>query len=476
MEQLELKICKYIKSQPEIKIVQNKYNYEIVDAQTSEWYGTVDFFENGSISSLDLELWMLGEDCEPVERSEETSTQIDGMIGKAEQFIKDFVPKKVEFSMLVEWDESDYMIIYEENDDKLNLPIPHTGCTIYMNANGEIKSANIGIPSYTLTYPQVTVKKEEAKELLRNEQLIQLHLQVEDDGQVELIYRATPEITGVKVDGEVDNVYEFMGVNELRMHTIAPVTPEKSVEQLLGLYENLIRYKDDGESQLWVETDHLNTKQEDTELEPVVSIVNNETGHFSSSSSPWVKQENKLSINQLQEQALQYLEQVVGTIHEKYLLEEPTIIEEEIDEQLEELYVEGDNATPNLYEPTQMFTFIRQHRGMKIEGFNAYIHVGIYSGLIRECSTSFINETRLQSMDLTPKLSIVEAQKLYFKEMDLKLAWSIKEFDEPSIYDLAYLINFPGENGAIATINAHTGKITYIDTGILREKNDRSPL
>ncbi|MFA9556819.1 hypothetical protein ACERII_05925 [Evansella sp. AB-rgal1] len=474
MENIANKLRKYIKGQPEIKIIAGEYDTSIVDAHTEEWYGEVHFQEDGSLQGFDIELYNEDE-AVPDTTPPLPEDKIALFLHKAEQFVNDFVTSEVEFGMFSEWINGNYIIIYEEIDGKLGIPIPHTGCTLYMNQNGDITSAQLGKKEYTLEYPDLQISKEEAKEILRNESIIELAILAEENKTVELVYRVNPAITGVKVDGTIDNVLEFMDVEELPVHSLEKTVCEESLEKMLGITEEFVMFKDDGESKLWVEKETLDNVDPEEEIHHKVSFFEDATGQFIASDVNWEKTESTLVHEELQVRATKFLELMVGNIHEKYWLEQPQQNDAalyEADEELEEVDTQEDDDYDYPYhppEPTQLFTFIRQHKGMKIEGFDAIVHVGMYTGLIRECSTTKVNESQLKSLRIVPTISLEEAEKRYFDEMKMMLIRSVKNFDDTSIYDLTYTMNFPGKHGTIEKISAHTGEVTYVETGIIKE-------
>lgn len=483
MEQIAIKLRKYLKGCPEINIVQNEYGAEIIDVRTNDLLGSVDLFDDDSFSGFDVEVMEMEEE-EEATRTQLSEEQINQYLQTAEEFIADFITRRVKFGMFVEWGEAGYMIIYEEMDEKLGLSIPHTGCTIYMNEGGDITAAHLGQQTFTLEYPNISITKEEATTILRKSSIMKLTIDVEDDGNVELVYIANPEIMGVNLNGDVDTVSDFMEVEELPVHPIEKVTVFNDIESMLGITNDFFIFKDDGESKLWVEKEKIDQIDPDGEVEHSISFLENDTGHFTSSEVPWEETDHPLSEEQLQERAYQFLELIVGDIHEKYWIESSSddatndqdVFDENDLEEYEEMEredVEFEEEWEDLYnpEPTKMFTFIRQHQGMRIEGYDAHIHVGKYTGIIRECSTTAVKTFGLNKLNLTPKITLAEAENRYFAEMDMQLIRSVKDFQVPSVYDVMYTINFPGEKGTIEKINAHTGEVTYVETGILREGN-----
>ncbi|MBU9719888.1 MULTISPECIES: hypothetical protein [Bacillaceae] len=479
MSELTNKLRKYIKGNPDIMIEKDDYDTTIVDAKTGDLYANIYFSDDGSFSGFEIDPYNEEEGQEEEESPPHTplsEREIADFLQKGDQFVADFLTAPVEFGMFSEWLENSYIMIYEEIDQKLDIPIPHTGCTLYFNRKGEITSANLGHQRYMLEYPNVTITNEEAKAIFLHASVIELVIQAEGDGNVELIYRMNPAYIGVKVNGEIDNVLEFMGAEEIPVYPLKETVVKESIETMLGITNDFVMFKDDGESKLWVEKDIFDAAEDTEEIVHKVSTFEDETGFFIESNVVWEKSDTPLSLEVLQEQAISFLESVVGDVHTKYCLEEPQHNEDELTEEDSEIILEvedlddlemDDDFFPS--EPTQMFTFQRYHKGMKIESYDIYIHVGLFTGIIRECSGSKLNESQLQALNIKPSIPLEEVEERFFQEIDLKLTRCVKDFDDTSVYTLSFTVDYPGEMGAIEKINAHTGRVTYVDTGIIRE-------
>ncbi|KAB8138205.1 hypothetical protein F9U64_06135 [Gracilibacillus oryzae] len=224
--------------------------------------------------------------------------------------------------------------------------------------------------------------------------------------------------------------------------------------------------------------------------------TNDQTGHFSYSNLPFEEDryDSPLPVDQLKKRAIEYLELVVGNVHEKYVIEDLDDADPNADQVLEELEDLVDELIDELEEeehemaedypeedwdddmpepePTIMFTFYREHKGLRLESYEAHVHVGEFTGIIRECSVTHLTKEQFQSLEnlnTTPTLSLKEAEERFFEEVEMKLGRAVKSLAEPETYTLTYLVDFPETGGHMQKINAHTGEVTYIDTGILKE-------
>ncbi|WP_100372112.1 hypothetical protein [Bacillus sp. FJAT-45037] len=479
MKDVAEKLQPFIEGHPPIKIVADEYVNEVVDAQTGDVYGEVDLEEGRLISYQKMEL----EDAEqPVYA--DAPPAIDNILNTAQLFVDTFVSRDVRFSMLNEWGENQYMVTYEERDPKLGIPLPHTGCMLHFTRNGLLTSANIGQTEYELEYPTVSISPEKAKQILREAKYVQLALQAapleeaESDPVVELVYRPNHEIMAIGVDGKIETFHDFMQTEEVTTQKIAPVSPNATVEEMLGVNESYVKEQGEEGSVIFVDS-AANVEDED---EALISISSEEMDYFSFSNVPFVTDDysKPLAMTDLTHKALEYLELVEKNIDDLYVLEEPTTTEDP-QETYEEEFSQEDSETEyedDLYlevEPTQMFTFYREHDGYRLDGMESYVHVGLYTGIIRECSIrrlSVQQATELQKLDTTPAISLEQATETIFNEIELRLVRSVKEFDQTNVYTLSYIVDFPKTGCHIEKINAHTGDVRYVDTGILMESDE----
>ncbi|MBP3953532.1 hypothetical protein [Bacillus suaedae] len=476
MNELAKKIQQFISGKPHIKIVEDDYTNKVVDVNTDQIYGFVHLDEGRFEGYERIEI----ED-EDEQVTFDTPANITKIMETAQLFVQTFIERDVHFSMLLEWSENSYMVTYEERDPKLGVLLPHTGCTLYLTRDGFLSSANIGRTDIELEYPLIIISQEEAKKILRKAGYVQLAVQIpnqdeEDlDQMIELIYRSSHNIMGVGVDGQVETATEFMDIEEIPVREIQSIDTAATQEELLGVNQTLVKKAGEEDTVIW-----FDPTADIGEEEPLISSFPNTTGHFSYSNLPFEKVEDMepLPIEKLTGKALEYLELVEGDIHEKFVLEEPLQDnnldgledEEECDgedeEDLEE-YIILDS------EPTQMFTLYREHQGVRIEGLEAHVHVGLYTGLIRECSVTSLSPTqaaKLNKLSMIPTISLLEAEERFFSEIEMKLSRTVKDFDDRNVYTLSYNVSFPRTGGHIEKMNAHTGEVSYVYTGIIKEE------
>ncbi|WP_058306427.1 PepSY domain-containing protein [Gracilibacillus massiliensis] len=485
MKNLIKKLQPFVSESNAIEIATDEDGSQIVDSVTKEEYGVVLLNDEGQFEGY--ESYSFYDEDEMEETLSDIPVNTNEIMRLSQLFVDTFIDREVQFSMLNEFTDNTYMVIYEERDPKLNIAIPHTGCTLHFTRNGELTSATIGQTDFVLEYPTIEISKEEAKERLRSAGYLQLAIDLPDEdeknyGDAMLVYRTNDDLMSVSVDGKVESLYEFMDTEIKPVHRIAETTPTETIEEMLHVHAGLMKKLGEDDSEIWVDP------TVPMEEEAIISIYNNEKGHFSYSNLPYENNEEdaKLSLGQLQERAEKFLELVVGNVHEKYVIEEPydpsedltefdeELFEEEIEQGESEDFEEEEWEELPDPEPTSMFTFYKEYQGIRLNGYEAHVHVGIYTGTIRECSVTNLTEKQLYNLsqlNLSPTLTMEEAEHRFFSEVEMTLSRSVKDLDDVTYYTLSYLVDFPKTGGHIEKINAHTGEVTYVDTGIIKEND-----
>ncbi len=144
MKNLINKLQPFIPGNPSIEIVTDEWEgCQVIDATTKDVYGTIQLNEDGQFEGYESFAFYEEEE----EMEEQISNQppdIKEMMRLSQLFVDTFIEREVHFSMLNEFTENSYMVTYEERDPKLDLSIPHTGCTLHVTRTGELTSAAIG--------------------------------------------------------------------------------------------------------------------------------------------------------------------------------------------------------------------------------------------------------------------------------------------------------------------------------------------
>ncbi|WP_102693478.1 hypothetical protein [Rummeliibacillus pycnus] len=486
MKNWEFVLRDYIIGRPVISIDYDEDDStvgEIIDAHRDLVYGHIELSDDGKLTSfmVDLDEILAHNDVSLDEYEELTPDEI---IGCAEDFTKDFCRDHLYFNMMTEWNGESYLVVFEAKDVALNLFLPNSGATIEINKQGFILSATLFQSYYQLSYPDIEISAEDAKEILCQYPLVELGI-YEDNGEMKLVYYPKREYAAVHVDGHIVTAGDFFEDEYVKAQTFNKVTVTETIESLLGVTDDMLRVENSN-GQYWYQAED----EENIELaEPIIKIEHSdEMQKDYESSVSWEELDEELPVTVLEEKAKMFLEATIGNIHQKYLLEdqledddfdilrEEDLSEEErqyfeqleMMEEDEEDFVEDDDLD---FEPFTTFTFIRHHKGIRIEEYAIHVNVGIYTGIIRDCTVILPNEDKLVSMDINPVLSLEQVDAIYKEQLHMKLARTSSyddEDEEVTVYGLDYVMNFP-QRGEIERIDATTGEVHYIDADILKE-------
>ncbi|MGE7624224.1 hypothetical protein ACQKMD_14570 [Viridibacillus sp. NPDC096237] len=481
MIEIEMKLKKYLIGQPSIMINEDETmedSIEVLDARNDVNYGYIEVTDDKELTNINIDFDKLVEN-NGVGLESLEELEMDEILHITESFMKDFGREVVQFSNFSEIGEGEYLVVYEAIDKKLKLPLPNSGAVIEINSYGTITAATIFQEYYQLTYPKVEITEDEAREILCKEILVELGIEENEElGEFELVYQPIRDYIGVTVDGEVQKASQLFSETELEQFSVTPVQVTKALPKLLGATDQYVLREEDG-NLYWYVAEDLDAKGEDAEA--VIEVLHfDDAGANYESNVVWdTEVKTVLPFEQLKDNAMQFLEIISGDIHNKYMLEEQSILHEdteEFDDNSDEdifnvdEYDEEEYADEHEDEPTTMFTFIPYFHEYKLENYSVLIEVGIHTGIIRSCLYSALNMESIRGINITPIISLPEADAIYKQNLQMKLSRfeEIDEDDEMTIYSLNYSINAPSENGAIDKINATTGEVTYAESDIVR--------
>ncbi|HWI49958.1 MAG TPA: hypothetical protein VNU45_17225 [Rummeliibacillus sp.] len=483
MKNWEFVLRDYIIGRPVITIEYDEDDStvgEIIDANRGLVYGHIELSDEGKLTSfmVDLDEIMENNDVSLDEYEELTPDEI---IGCAEDFAQEFCRDNLHFNMMTEWNGESYLIVFEAKDVALNLFLPNSGATIEINKQGFIISATLFQSYYQLSYPDIEISADDARDILCQYPLVELGI-YEDNGEMKLVYYPKREYMAVHVDGHIVTAGDFLEEQYVEAKTFGKVTVTETRESLLGVTNDMHLVENES-GRYWYKA------EDDIELaESIIRIEHSDEIQMDYESSvDWEELEEELPEKVLEEKAKMFLEAAVGNIHEKYLLEDQLeddddfdiISEEDLSEEerqfFEELEMmedeEEDFDEEDIdFEPFTTFTFIRHHKGIRIEEYSIHVNVGIYTGIVRDCTIILPNEEELISMDMNPVLSLEQADALFKDQLHMKLARTSSyddEDEEVTVYGLDYVMYFSRRD--IENIDATTGEIQYIDADILKE-------
>lgn len=491
MRNWEFELRDYIIGRPVISIEFDEDDLttgEIIDTHRGLTYGHIELSDDHKLTSfmIDMEEIMDNNDVSLDEYEELTP---DELIGCAEDFAKDFCRESLHLNKMTEWNGESYLIVFEAKDVALNLFLPNSGVTVEINKQGFVISAVLFQSYYQLSYPDIQISAQDAKNILCQYPLVKLGI-IEDSGDMKLVYYPNHEYLAVHVDGEAVTADEFLEEENVDAHTFEQVKVTQTIESLLGITHDM--YKSENEDgTYWYKLDDGETIES---TKPMIKIEHHdEFQSYYESDIEWKEVEEELPTELLEERAKMFLEAIVGDIHEKYLLEdqyvedddfeiltEEDLTEEErqffeelemMEAEEEEEFEEDFDEEDNNFEPFTTFTFIRHYKGIRIEEYAIHVNMGVYTGFVRDCSIILPDETQLLTMNMNPTLSLEQADAIFKEQLQMKLARTSnydEEDEEVTVYGLDYVMDFP-QNREIEQIDATTGEIQYIDSDILKE-------
>ncbi|UII57090.1 hypothetical protein LS684_06520 [Cytobacillus spongiae] len=454
MNSIATKLRKYLPNQPKIKIIPDPeidHMGQIIDEVHETVYGYLEVSSSQELVSFHLDI-LEDEDTHVLINSQHKKLNEEEIMAVGDKFANEFYSRPVSLSGLFQWEPDTYLVIYEEKDQELGLLIPNTGCMVNVDIYGHVTSASFLDVDYKLLFPEIKINSEEAKELICQESLVQLAISLEE--KPELVYYPIHDIAGVSVDGKIQRSTELLEFDTKSDQPIEKVVVEFSMEELLGLAESDQKIIEE-EQTYWMRNG---------EEEPVAIINKEDPQHlFYQSFSEWSKDAGTLDEEVLRKRAIQFLESVIGNVHEKYVEEfQPSLDDFPFTEEEEEDLID-------LYESTSTFLFKRVYNGIPVPPYSVEVRIGKCSGIIRYAIIPVISQEQLEEVvQEKPRITIEEANGIYKDTLTMKLVRSVDHIQTPSIYGLSYLIDFP--NGLhIEKINAHTGEVQFVDSGLIRE-------
>ena len=489
MRNLEFVLREYIMGRPVISIEHDEEDPTfgvIIDAHRKLVYGHIELSDDQKLTSFMIDMEEITNNND-VSLEEYEELEPDELIGCAEDFIQDFCQEKLHFKKMTEWNGESYMIVFEAKDGALNLFLPNSGATIEINKQGFIISAVLFQTYYQLSYPDIQISAQDAKNILCQYPLVELGI-FENSGEMKLAYYPKREYVAVRVDGQVLTADELLDEFVADARAFEQVHVTESIESLLGVTNDMHKIENDVGTYWYPSEDERNME----ETEPTIKMEQIDVLQQNYESNvEWKELEEELPLELLETKAKMFLEAAIGNIHEKYLLEEQLqdgddfefLTEEDLTEEERRFFEElemmeeeneedlDEDDEDNNFEPFTTFTFVRHYKGIRIEEYTIYVNVGIYTGVIRDCSIILPDETQLLNMKMDPVLSLEQADAIFKEHLQMKLARTInydEEDEEVTVYGLNYVMDFSA-NGEIEKIDATTGEIQYIESDILKE-------
>ncbi|MEG0380401.1 MAG: hypothetical protein RR603_01735 [Kurthia sp.] len=470
MKQLELVIRDLLLGCPPIKIVEEEEFEgfgEIVDAQREHVYGQVEVSDEGKLTSLIVDLEAITEHND-ISLDEYEELSIDDLKEMGAEFAADFGRGDLQLSSFEEWGGGIYLMEFVEMDTKYNIPLPDSGVTLEMTAQGFVASATLSQDYYQLKYPEVTIDEKQAKAIFSQGTKMYLGAERLED-ELRLMYYPKKNSELITVSGEIIDAGTLLGEENLPCSSIEKVQVTESISSLLGVSNEMTATEEDGVTTYTSASDPhaLITLDRSDETEVVVE-----------SNIPF-SVENELPVDELRAKAEQFLELIVGDIHSKYELEnqpEEEEVEEEVDDDLsaEEIEFlqsiaaeveEEEEEIEYSLEPFITFIFHRKIDQITLEEFNTHIGVGIYTGAIKDANIPLLDPQLAESLVSQDEMMIGldDADRLYKDSMKMELVRVPVEQEDFIVYELLYRAVELQEGMLIERIDAQNGNVFYVD-------------
>ncbi|PAE08520.1 hypothetical protein CHI12_05890 [Terribacillus saccharophilus] len=327
----------------------------------------------------------------------------------AQQFAAVFYPEAAEVI------QEDYaaqiqstLIRLAEKDAVHHLPIPGAGLAVEVHDSGLVTAAQLYRNTYTLIDSDELIDVAEAKQKLLSETPVAIAV---EGGST--VYKLSDQVIGMHADGTV----LFTELPPV-LKDIEAAADHKDWASLMGMTEDFVNYYNEDGVQLWAESALVDNHPID-EIPDQVAVRKNAEVLFYSGATPWNK-DRRYTEEELKQQAVHFLSAVT---------DHPLGEWKHAEEQLA-----PDAAIEDELEPTYIFLFAYTKLGIPVEGIEASIHVGIHSGLIRECIVDRVPDAvRFEKQWMPGK----KAKQQLGDLLQLELAWV--SLHEENRYELVYV-------------------------------------
>lgn len=312
-----------------------------------------------------------------------------------------------------------YLAIFEEVELRYGLTIPNTGLQLAIRRDGTLSSATFMRQPFTIIYPEEMIPKAEARRILTEEQLVQLSIKPEE---WEYAYVPTFDVYGVEADGRVKRLG-----GKARYEALPEVEPIDSLEAFLqGGRPASVPLEEEEDSYYW----------EYPEQENLVQSLLEESSF---------------------QRACRTLQGIVGSWYRNYQLEH-----------VEELPAELSIYLQHTSEKSVTYRFVYCHEGVYLPEHAAEITVHQTTGQIEGVTLPKIPFEKL--MAIQPPIITLEAANTAAKKLvDVRLSMERIDMGD-NLYTSVYLMEYPSSptQGEIESIDAYTGEIRFVETGLMK--------
>lgn len=481
MKQLEMHIKDLLIGCPPIKIVTEEEMEEfgeIMDVNRDISYGQVEVSEEGKLTSLMIDIEAITNNNE-VSLDEYETLSIEDLKEMGQDFVDEFGQRNLKLTSFSEWGNDTFLMIFEAMDVKYKLPLPDSGVTLEMNREGFILSATLNQSYYQLKYPEIEITPEQAMAVYSNRTLIELGAMQQED-TLRLMYYPKHQKEAVTLDGKLIPLVNFSDEEPLKLREIPTASTAYTEEMLLGITADLTKEHDEEENI----TTYMNTDGR------VLRINMSDENELIIESNLPFTEGVELSVEELKERAIAFLDAKVGNVALRYLLEDVPAdedIEDEEDDELtqeeiellkvlsaegeEEDEEEEDDDEDFNFEPFVTFSFHRRIHGIPLNEYNAHIDMGIYSGTVKDAVIPIFNLGKDEPIQLVVEVPLDQADSLYKDSIQMELARIPHEEEDFISYELCYIAKEKEPHKRMERIDAQNGNVFYLDDLEYNEEN-----
>lgn len=466
MKQLEMHIKDLLIGCPPIKIVTEEEMEEfgeIMDVNRDLSYGQLEVSPEGKLTSLMIDIDAITENND-VSLDEYEELSIEDLKEMGQDFVDEFGQNNLQLTSFSEWGSDTFLMIFEAIDVKYQIPLPDSGVTLEMNRQGFIMSATLNQAYYQLKYPEVTITAEQALEIYSNRKMVELGA-MQQDNTIRLMYYPKHQNEAVTLEGEITPLTNFSAEEPVKLNEILNVNQTYTEADLLGITADLTKSEEDQIVTYTSEDGRKLVMNHSDEAELIIE------------SNLAFTEGQELSMEELKQRAIAFLEQKVGNITMKYVLEEvyeeeqeeeedDELTEEEI-ELLKELSAEDEEeeeeADEFAFEPFITFSFHRRIHGIPLNEYNAHIDMGIYSGTVKDAMIPLLIAQKDEPIQLIVKVPLDQADEFYKDSIKMELARVPHEEEDFIVYELCYIVKEKEPFKRLERIDAQNGNIFYVD-------------
>ena len=447
----------------DIKIEQLEYDeqcYEISDEVEGNQFLSLLLNNEGELDSFSVDSDYFNND---------KVLSKEAILNKAKDFVEVFVKDEQEplhLSAVIDFDEQ-WWIDFVRKDPYLGLELPNSGISIQVMKNGVILGASFEMGSVGIEEPEIMISAEEAKALFLEKLILTPAIikfdtdYVDGDDVYHLVYYVEDFVMWIGTDGELETIETF-GVKRSQYEMLLPVhnTP-KELHDIIGIPRDFTKISDektsDGRLEIWSNEPDVNHECEEVNL---FEIYFDEADRVSSLSCGPDEEDAELnrSAEEALERAIEFLQLQYGDVTERFCL---------LKEEHEMLLYDEEGENEQVY--AYQFNFQRFERGIIVGGATISIEVDSRSLMITTVNAEKGLQIDLSEIAVDCTFPIEKAKEVYENALEMVYSWS-KEIDEdPIIYKLTYLSDFPATSGNMRAIDAKTGQPWFIDASYMDE-------